>query len=373
MPVSPPRHTLVGAGKVGLPGARLIMYDKIISFENLLSSYRLARRGNRYKTQICKFDFFLENNLLKLRYLLQTGSYTPLPYTQFVVEEPKKRNVSAPDFRDRVLHHALVSVIGQIFDKTFINDAYACRKEKGTHYGMRRVKKFLQSARTFYKDKKPIYILQCDIRKFFPSISWDVLLCLIGKKVACPRTMRLIEKIVTTYSVTNSNGEVSLPLEEAVSIRDRKGLPIGNLTSQLFANVFLNPLDHFVKEVLRERWYGRYMDDFLIIHPDKAHLKEVRGQIRQFLEDSLKLSLHQRKTIIQNVGNGVPFVGYRIFYDHVLIRGSTLLRFRKNYRSKQKLVQMGKIDREKFAQTEQSFGGHLKHANAWNLRRKLFA
>jgi len=152
-----------------------------------------------------------------------------------------------------------------------------------------------------------------------------------------------------------------------VRIDERKGLPIGNLTSQLFANVYLNELDHFVKERLKERWYARYMDDFLIIHPDKNHLIKTRDRIAEYLDQTLNLRLHPRKITIKNVQEGVPFVGYRIFYDHTLVRGDTLRHMQRKYRYKTKLHQKGKISDLTLAKSQTSIQGHLKHANAHGL------
>ena len=350
------------------------MFASICNLEQLVSSYYLSRRGKRDKLRICQFDFFLESNLVKLKYLLNSGNYAPSPYAHFTIYDPKTRQVAAPAFRDRVLQHSLVSTIEPSFEKRFIFDSYACRKGRGTHFGAKRVKKFLMAARCVNGGDKEIYVLQCDIQKFFQSISWDVLLSLIGKVVKCPLTFDLIKKIVTTHEKTTGRELDQLSLFSpvatelpAVSVDKRKGLPIGNLTSQLFANIYLNELDHFVKEVLRERWYARYMDDFLIIHPDKNHLWEVKEKIRTFLKNALDLQLHPKKVAIKNVSEGVPFVGYRIFYDHMLVRGSTLRRIQKKYRKRIKLFRKGLISQDELSQTHSSIRGHLKHANAHHL------
>jgi retron-type reverse transcriptase len=233
------------------------------------------------------------------------------------------------------------------------------------------------AARCINGSNKEIYVLQCDIQKFFQSISWDVLLSSISRVVKCPKTLDLIRKIVTTHEKTTGEAEKDLSQlslfstvvtePPAVSVNKRRGLPIGNLTSQLFANIYLNELDHFVKETLRERWYARYMDDFLIIHPDKNHLHEVKEKIRTFLKKTLDLRLHPKKVAIKNVEEGVPFVGYRIFYDHMLVRGSTLRRMQKKYRKRIKLFERGLISKDGLSETHSSIRGHLKHANAHHL------
>lgn len=320
-----------------------------------------------------EFDFNLEANLSKIVWELSTGKYRPYPYKYFVVHDPKTRNIAAPHFRDRVVQHSLVSVIEPIFEKKFIYDSYACRKDRGTHFGLKRLKKFLQAARTCSGKNAEIYVLQCDIRKFFPSVSWKILFEIIEKTINSPQTRDLIQKIITIHSAFGGKMVLVEPDEAIVLVKERRGLPIGNLTSQLFANIYLNELDHFVKENLRERWYGRYMDDFFIISPSEERLKIVREEIRTFLKEKLELNLHPKKVNIKNVQDGVSFVGYRVFYDHILIRGSTLLRFQKKYRKYKKILKKGKITQEYLRAVENSFKGHLRHANAWGLRKKLFA
>lgn len=348
------------------------MFNTICSFEHLLQSYRLARRDNRYKRQVCRFDLFLEPNLFKLRWELLTNRYQPYPYTYFIVTDPKTRHVAAPNFRDRVFHHSLVSTIEPLFEKSFITDSYACRKEKGTHYAKARVKNFLQAARSIYGKETPLYILQCDISKFFPSISWDILQTLVNKKIPDPKIKSLVTTIITSHIIYTRGERVRVLPEPVISSKERRGLPIGNLTSQLFANVYLNHLDHFVKETICARWYGRYMDDFFIIHPDKEFLKQAKEQIRAFLWEELRLTLHPRKSIIQNTKNGVAFVGYRIFYDHVLIRGNTLRRFQRKYTKRKNQARAGLITQKKLSNIEFSFKGHLQYADTHHLKSFLF-
>ena len=355
----------------------------ICSLENLLSSYLLACKGNRYKDAVVRYSFFLESNLIKLHKSLVSGDYSPSCYNHFTITDPKERRISAPAFVDRIVQHALVNYIEPIFDRCFITDNYACRKGKGTHFALKRLKRFLKASKMKSGKYEDIYVLKCDIRKYFPSISWDVLLSIVKRKITCPRTYTLIEKIITTHEVYGAQNNVIIgkqlslfpqqfEFDEAVSVRQRKGLPIGNLTSQLFANVYLNELDQFVKHGLREKWYCRYMDDFLIISSNKKHLEEVKEKINIFVTTELKLTLHPRKSFIHNAKDGVCFVGYRVFYDHVLIRGATLLRMQKKYKKKVKDFHKGNMSVEKLEQTEASIYGHLKHANSWGLRQKLF-
>jgi len=357
------------------------MFEQICDLKHLFDAHKLAQLDNRYKRKICAFTFALEENLFHLRYEMQKGFYLPRPYTYFTLHDPKTRAIAAPDIRDRVVQHALVSVIQPLFEKQFIHDSYACRTNKGTHFAAMRLKRFLMAARCQYGKDIPIYVLQCDIRKFFQSISWDILLIIIGKTVKCPRTLNLVRTIVTTHqsaTVPKQINDTQMSLFDqvtstnpSISVETRTGLPIGNLTSQLFANIYLNQLDHFVRDRLRVRHYARYMDDFLIIHPDKEYLKDLQKQIAVFLQSELDLSLHPKKLTIKNVDCGVPFVGYRIFYDHVLVRGVTLHRIERNYRSKIKQVKRGTLTEQKLAETRASIMGHFKHADTYGLTKSL--
>lgn len=359
------------------------MYDHICNLEGLYFAYTQAQLDNRYKRKICAFTFSLEENMFRLRWELNRGVYIPRPYTYFMLHDPKTRAIAAPDFRDRIVQHSLVNLIQPLFEKQFIYDSYACRTNKGTHLAARRLKRFLMASRSCHGSNTPIYVLQCDIRKFFQSVSWDILLNIIDKTVTCPRTFDLIKTIVTTHhSLVSPKIETCPQLslfgpekhtsEVSISAEERTGLPIGNLTSQLFANIYLDQLDHFIKDRLRVRWYGRYMDDFFVIHHDRTYLKHLCEQINAYLHEELHLSLHPKKLTIKNVTSGVPFVGYRIFYDHVLIRGTTLKRIERNYRSKVKQVKNETMTEQKLSQTRASIVGHFKHANSYGLTKCLF-
>ncbi len=347
------------------------MYKKIYDFKNLLKAYQMARKCKRYKRNIVDYGFFLESNLLRLQREIVSEAYMPSSYICFTVFDPKTRKVAAPAFRDRVLQHSLVARIEPFFDSKFIYDSYACRKNKGTHFGLKRVKKFLQGTRSIYGKNIPIYCLRMDIKKFFASVSWDVLISIINRIILCEKTRKLIEKIITCHRCFDINGNFIKEPYDVVNPENRKGLPIGNLTSQLFANIYLNELDHFVKETLRVKWYARYMDDFLIIHPDRNYLKEMREAIKMFLEYELKLKFHPKKVIIQNVKTGLPFVGYLIFYDHVLIRGSTLLRMRRRLKKK-RIECMEENNNKSLKASLSALRGHLRYANAYRLTKNLF-
>ncbi|PIR61407.1 MAG: RNA-dependent DNA polymerase [Candidatus Pacebacteria bacterium CG_4_10_14_0_8_um_filter_43_12] len=344
------------------------MYQIISSFSSLLAAYKLACRCKQYSQHILKFGFDLEKNLEQLSLELTTQRYWPSPYVYFTVTDPKERHIAAPAFRDRVVHHSLVTQIEPLFEKQFITDSYACRKNKGTHFGSRRIKKFLQAARSVYGTNKPIYCLRMDISKFFVHIDWDILLAIIFRTVNCPKTEQLISRIVTHHRIYKYQ---TVPPFSVVSSYHRTGLPIGNLTSQLFANVYMNELDRYVKKSLHIRWYGRYMDDFLIIHSDRKYLWQQQKAIELFSDNTLKLPLSKHKVVLAPVDQGVPFVGYRIFYDHILVRNSTLLHIERKLRKRRNDFIQGRLTTETLQATKSSLLGHFSHAQTWGLRKKL--
>jgi len=359
------------------------MYKKICQFDSLLAAYHRAQACKRFDARVLQFGFQLESQLLRLQRELVSEQYQPSAYTYFTVHDPKTRAIAAPAFRDRVVQHALVAEIEPIFDKKFIFDSYACRKNKGTHLGLARVKKFLQAARSVYGSEVPTYCLRLDVSKYFANISWDVLLPIIFASIPCPQTQGLIWKIVTLHRGKTLGGVVSNQragkgggvVDDGDPVRlnpkNRIGLPIGNLTSQLFANIYLDQLDQFVKHQLRIRWYARYMDDVLIIHLDKERLKVISEQIRDFLSEELRLTLAENKVVISQVKDGVPFVGYRVFYDHVLIRANTLTHIKRKLCCKRRLMESGELSEEKWLSSLASVRGHLSHASSFSLMRGL--
>ncbi len=280
------------------------LFDKICSFENIHSAYFKARKGKRFKKDILLFNYNLEANLINLQKELRTEKYVHGGYKEFIVQDSKKRKIRAPCFRDRVVHHALCNVIEPIFEKTFIFDSYACRKKKGTHRALKRLKAWLKTA-------EGGYCLKCDISKYFDSIDQTILFNLIQKKIKDEKAIRLIGKIICSF-----NKEIKI------------GIPIGNLTSQLFANIFLNQLDQFIKRELKQKHFIRYMDDFLILG-GKRELQCFKKKISDYLRLNLGLELHPRKADVFPLFKGIDFLGYVAFKNNVLLRKNTVKRFLK--------------------------------------------
>jgi retron-type reverse transcriptase len=330
------------------------LYPRIYDFENLYRAYLKARRGHRYYREVLVFTNNLDAELIQLQNELIWKTYHTGPYRRFYVHDPKTRLVAALPFRDRVAQHALCNVIEPLFDRKMIYDSYACRVGKGTHAGADRVTELLRRAVRLWP--RP-YCLKCDIARYFPSVRHDTLLAIIRRTISCEDTLWLIQEILSSW-VDSADPEP-------------RGLPIGNLTSQLWANVYLDPLDHFVKEVLRVRFYVRYMDDFVIIGGDKRELWQVKREIEGFLEHRLGLRLNGKSGIFP-ISHGIDFLGYRIWPDRRRLRKRSVKRMRQALKYFEKAYREGKIDLERINASIQSWLGHAKHANTYRLREKLF-
>jgi len=282
------------------------MFDIIFSKENLYQAYLDARRSKRKKNGCFQFETNLGANLAELYEEIQSGSYKPRPYFKFIIYEPKKRVIHAPAFRDVVVQHAIYRIIYSVFDKTFINTSFACRTGYGTH----RASKYTQEALRAYSEEA--YILKLDIRSFFYSINRDILRRQIERKV---KDKRLIDIMMLFAEVD-----------------DRLGVPIGNLLSQIYALIYLNPLDHFIKRVLKAKHYVRYVDDFILIGLPRGKCLEYRQLIIDFLAKELELVLST--STIQKIKRGVNFVGYRTWKHKRLIRKYSLYKFKRAVRKR---------------------------------------
>ncbi len=279
------------------------LFPQITSLENLYCAVAKARKRKTRKGYVEDFGLRREREIRRLQEGLLSGTYRPGAYRQFRIYDPRERLISAAPFRDRVVHHALCNVMEPLLQRRFVYDSYSCQKGKGTGLGRERARKFTNRYR---------YVLKADIRKYFQSIDHQILKAKLARVIRCKRTLRLCGLII------DSSWDMEIPPryfpgDDLFAPHERKrGLPIGNLTSQLWANFFLDELDHLIKEELRVPGYGRYTDDFLIWSDDKEYLKAVRGRIGHYLE-SIRLSLHPVKTRIQTTSCGVPFLGFRFF------------------------------------------------------------
>lgn len=333
----------------------LSLYERIISVENLFSAFYEFRQGKRHKEEVPEFEYDLEKNIFQLRRELRKFTYQPLAPKVFKVSEPKSRFIQAACVRDRIVHRAIVRIINPIFEPGFIYDSYACRINKGTLNAVRRLEKFWRKESKNYTQK--IYFFKGDIRKYFDSIDHNVLLEIIKRRISCPRTIWLIKKILKRQP-TNCKG---------IKVEQGKGLPISNLTSQLFANIYLNEFDEFLKHKLRARFYIRYVDDFIIVSKDRAYLATLIEPIENFLKEHLRLDLHPVKRKIFSSRSGFDFLGYFIKPYYKIIRFGNIKRFLRRINRYKKA---GKWQEKK----EQSLAAWVDYAgqgNSYNLLKNI--
>jgi len=325
------------------------LYGEIISLKNLVSAYKKAKKHKTKKIYVLEFEKNLGKNLRKLHYELQTQIYSPKPLQNFILRDPKTRKISKSDFRDRIVHHALVRIIEPIFDKGFIYDSCANRIGKGNLFAIGRFDKFKRKVTNNLTSGA--YCLKADIKHYFEEVNHDILFGVLSRKIKDEKVLLLIKKIIRKGRCENNS----------------KGMPLGNLTSQFFANVYLDKLDKFVKHKLKAKYYVRYVDDFVILHESKEKLDLWKIQIKKFLQQKLKLELHGDKSKIINLSKGIDFVGFRNFYYHKLLRKRNI----KSLLDKINLFNKGIINDEKFSEILQGWNAYAKWANTYNLRKKL--
>jgi retron-type reverse transcriptase len=249
-----------------MPQSYTHLWERVIDFENIYHAFREACRGKRYRWESLKFKADLDENLIILINELEYDMYRPEEYRQFFVYEPKKRLISAPQFRDRVVHHALCQVIEPVFENRFVNETFACRSGRGTYTAMKYVLKCVRDAKRRWNS---YYVLKCDIKRYFPSVDHKILKGIISRNIADKKVLNLINIIIDSFNTENEPGI---------------GIPIGSLTSQLFANINMGPFDHWIKEENPVKFYARYIDDFIIIHNDKQFLWDLLKRIETYLQ-----------------------------------------------------------------------------------------
>lgn len=322
------------------------IYPAVCDFGNLHQAYLKARRGKRHLNETLRFEARLEDNLTKLSEDLQLGLYETGEYRTFHVTEPKLRLISALPFRDRVAQHSLITQIEPFIDKRFIDHSYACRIGKGAHKGANTAQRWLQSVTTKYGTA---YCLKMDVAKYFASIDTEVLKDQLATYIGDRNALTM------WYEILDSWG---------------RGLPIGNLTSQLGANIYLNGLDQFVKHELRLSNYARYMDDAVIVHHDKLFLAEALHRIRAYLNDVLHLRLNNKTQIfpvrIEN-GRALDFLGYRIWPSHKRLRKDSVKRMRRRLKVLTKRFRVYRVDHDDVKQRLSSWLGHAKHADSHKI------
>ena len=337
------------------------IYGNIYSYENLELAFKKAKLGKSAKSYVKEFEENLEIELIKLKYELETLTYKPRPHIKFIVRDPKTRKIHASAFRDRVIYHALCNIIEPIFDETFIYDSYASRKNKGV---LKAVSRFDQFKRKItqngllvynaYDNNTKGYYLKADVKHYFETVDHEILLNIISRKIKDEKVTWLIKQILDNF-----NTEVQ-----------GRGMPLGNLTSQFFANIYLNELDYFVKNKLKAEYYIRYVDDFVILHRNKRILYKYKSKIGKYLK-YLRLELHPDKSQIKPLRNGTTFLGYRIFYYYKLLRKSNIIKFERKFGLKLEMYEEGLITYEQLIESLQGWFGYALWANTQKYRKGI--
>jgi RNA-directed DNA polymerase len=344
------------------------LYSKIYDINNLLLAFRKARKGKTKKAYVIEFEKDVIGNLFQLQKELIKQTYSPKPLVTFILRDPKTRKISKSAFRDRIVHHAIINIIEPIFDKTFIYDSCANRKGKGNLFALKRFETFIKKVSENGKMKNLLnnnqikgYCLKADIKHYFQEVDHEVLLNTIKRKIKDERIIWLIKKIINN----NSRGEIGVASRSTFAYE--KGMPLGNLTSQFFANVYLNELDYFVKHKLKAKYYLRYIDDFVILHSSKEQLEIWKKQIDKFLKKELKLEFHPEKSRIIPLSRGIDFVGFRIFYYFKLLRKRNI----RKMSFKVERYKKDKISKEKLLESFQGWQAYAKWADSLNVRKRV--
>ena len=323
------------------------------SYENLEYAYQRARKGRTQKSYVLEFEKNLKKNLLELQRELQFHSYRPKPLVSFIIHDPKVRTISKSHFRDRIIHHAICRIIEPIFEKSFIYDSYANRLGKGTSNALERFEYFKRKISK--NNTRSSYALKADIKRYFETVDQEILLVLIKKKIKDKRILFLIKTVLNNYSITQ-----------------RKGMPLGNLTSQFFANVYLHELDLFVKHTLKAKYYLRYVDDFIILENDNQILEQYMKQIQIFLKEKLGLNLHPEKSKILPIKQGIPLLGFRIFSYYKLLRKGNMQRRIKKIGNQKELHKEGLLSYDEIYNSFQGWNSFARQANTYKIREELY-
>jgi RNA-directed DNA polymerase len=336
----------------------------IFSFSNIYRAYLDCRKNKRNTINALRFEINAEENIIALERSLKNKSYRPSRSILFAAKKPKLREIFAADFKDRIVHHLLISHLEETWERVFIYDSYACRVNKGTHAATQRLQKFCR------RMPSRSYFLQLDIKDFFTSINKEILFNLIEKKINDPDILWLTKTILfwdctKSYVAKGSRSILSsVPFNKSLFGKDNaRGLPIGNLTSQFFANIYMNELDQFVKHTLRARYYIRYVDDFVLLSQSREELLEWKEVIKNFLSTRLQLTLHPKRQKLQPISNGIDFLGYIIRPRYILVRRRVV----NNFKAKIRLLKHSPNLMDSVA----SYLGHFRHANSYRLQQTM--
>lgn len=331
------------------------LYNQVCSLENLHLAFTKARKGKTKRADVQEFESNLMSNLRQLRVDLLFHSYYPQPLTTFIIRDPKTRKINKSAFCDRIVHHAVCNIIEPIYEQIFIYDSYANRKGKGTLKALERFDEFKRRVAIPHYDYVTGYCLKADIKHYFETVDHSILMQILKRRIKDNNILFLLKKILANYS----NGEQG------------KGMPLGNLTSQFLANVYLHELDHFVKHILKAKYYLRYVDDFVILEAHKEILEVYKPEIDSFLQHKLKLELHPLKSKIIPLNKGITFLGFRVFYHHKLLRKSNWQAARRKIISLKDDFDNGVIDYDTVYGSMVGWFAYAKQANTHTIRKAV--
>jgi len=324
-------------------------FQEICSVENILDAWCEFSKGKHQKKDVQEFQLHLMDNILLLNKDLLSLKYKHGKYESFNINDPKPRNIHKASVRDRLLHHAIYRVLYPYFDKKFIDDSYSCRLGKGTHKALNQLKSFIN--KSSQNNSRRCFVLKCDIRKFFANIDHEILKKILEKHIKDKNILWLFSQVIDSF--------FSPRHIYAMADICKVGLPLGNLTSQLLVNVYMNEFDQSMKRELKVKYYIRYADDFVVLSENKNYLTNLLPQISKFLEKELKLQLHPDKVFIKTIASGVDFLGWVHFPKHRVLRTSTKRKMLKNLENNPKV------------ETVQSYLGMISHGNGYKLREKI--
>ncbi len=338
------------------------IFEEIISLPNLFLAWDEFRKGKTSKKDVLEFEWRLEENIIKLCRDLRYHRYKHGVYTSFYITDPKRRKIHKATVRDRILHHAVFRIVNAIFEPTFISNSFSCRIGKGNHRGVYCLEKLIIAES--HNHTKPCFILKCDVKKFFDSINHEILLSIISKKIKDEALMKLFKEIIGSFDSSSICAGTQIERERerrpsALNLFDqpsmRKGLPIGNLTSQLFANIYMNEFDQFVKHELKVKKYIRYTDDFVVVTTSQEYLQRLIPLVQKYLHDYLKLELHPSKISIRKARQGIDFLGYVVLPKYILLRT----------RTKKRIIR--KVNSNNLS----SYMGLLRHCRGRSIEQKI--
>jgi len=343
-----------------------VYYDlcaKIWQPTNLWAAYKQAAIGKRAKPYVAEFEYNLEKHLIALEGELRNETYFPGNYENFWIRRPKQRLISAAPFRDRVVHHALMNIIEPLFERQFIHDSYANRIGKGTHKALDRC--------TFYL-RRHQYVMHLDVRRFFPSIDHLILIEILQKTIGDKSVIKLVQKIIASGAGIHAKTSetVYFPGDDLFAVSRPRGLPIGNLTSQHWANVYLNQLDQYAKRVLKIRAYIRYVDDILIFANEKSTLHKWEAAISEYLQ-GLRLTIHTSRAQPRPVNTGIPFLGFIVFPDHRRLKKRNGIAFQRRLKGLRNRYCAGDIELEDLRASLRGWINHVRYGDTWGLRQSI--